>query len=138
MENILMTPEKEHSVHREFLEELNPLVHDPVRLALLSLLLAPKELPFRTIQEILGVGFGELNKHILKLSEASYLKISKTYVDTRPRRIITITSKGEKAVQAYANRVTKVIEEIIPANEEKENLRNKKDNTTDYVVIFNY
>ncbi len=110
----------EQSIQREFLEKLNPLIHEPVRLALLSLLLAPKNLPFRTIQDILGKGFGELNKHVIELSNAGYLTISKTYVDTRPRRIITITSKGEKAIQKYASQVTKVIEEITTASEEKE------------------
>ncbi|MFX1514099.1 MAG: transcriptional regulator [Promethearchaeota archaeon] len=107
-----MNPKYEELTLREFLTELNSLIHEPVRLGILTLLLFHDRLPFSIIQNILGVTSGNLNSHTKKLTEEGLVTITKTFVDARPRTVIKITPKGRNSLRSYSKQVVLLLQEV--------------------------
>ena len=66
--------------------DLNPIVHEPVRLGILMLLHLNNTLPFSVVQKGLGVTSGNLNSHVKKLTSEGYVHIEKAFVDLRQER----------------------------------------------------
>ena len=89
----------------------DPLLHQPVRSKLLSLLISNDELPFKALKESLKVTDGNLSSHLSKLEKEEYVLIEKTFVGKRPRTVVHITPKGKKAFASYIEALTKFIEE---------------------------
>ena len=89
----------------------DPLLHQPVRSKLLSLLITNDELPFKALKESLAVTDGNLSSHLSKLEKEEYVLIEKTFVGKRPRTVIYVTAKGKKAFASYVEALKKFIEE---------------------------
>ena len=89
----------------------DPLLHQPVRSKLLSLLITNDELPFIALKELLGVTDGNLSSHLSKLEKEEYVLIEKTFVGKRPRTVVHIAPKGKKAFAEYIEALKKFIEE---------------------------
>ncbi len=89
----------------------DPLLHQPVRSKLLSLLITNDELPFKALKESLGVTDGNLSSHLSKLEKEEYVLMEKTFVGKRPRTMVHITVKGRKAFSSYIEDLKKFIEE---------------------------
>ena len=82
-------------------QPLDPLLHAELRLAVMSLLISNAEAEFPYIKEQTGATAGNLSVQIDKLSAAGYIKVKKTFKGKRPCTICRITSKGQKAFEAY-------------------------------------
>ena len=89
----------------------DPLLHQPVRSKLLSLLIANDELPFKALKELLGVTDGNLSSHLSKLEKEEYVIIKKSFEGKRPKTVIEISSKGKEAFATYIEALKKFIEE---------------------------
>jgi DNA-binding MarR family transcriptional regulator len=89
----------------------DPLLHQPIRSKLISLLISNGELPFKALKEFLKVTDGNLSSHLRKLESAGYVEIEKTYEGKRPKTIIAISESGEKAFDEYIESLKKFIEE---------------------------
>lgn len=89
----------------------DPLLHQPVRSKLLSLLITNDELPFKALKESLSVTDGNLSSHLSKLEKEEYVFIEKTFVGKRPRTVVHITPKGKNAFASYIEALKKFIEE---------------------------
>ena len=89
----------------------DPLLHQPVRSKLLSLLITNDELPFKALKESLSVTDGNLSSHLSKLEKEEYVFIEKTFVGKRPRTVVHITHKGKNAFASYIEALKKFIEE---------------------------
>ena len=89
----------------------DPLLHQPVRSKLLSLLISNDELPFKALKESLKVTDGNLSSHLSKLEKEEYVLIEKIFEGKRPKTIVYITSKGKKAFTQYIEALKKFIEE---------------------------
>ena len=89
----------------------DPLLHQPVRSKLLSLLITNDELPFKALKESLGVTDGNLSSHLSKLEKEEYVVIEKTFVGKRPKTVVHISQKGKDAFRAYIEALKKFIEE---------------------------
>jgi DNA-binding MarR family transcriptional regulator len=89
----------------------DPLLHQPVRSKLLSLLITNDELPFKALKESLGVTDGNLSSHLSKLEKEEYVVIEKTFVGKRPKTVVQISQKGKDAFRAYIEALKKFIEE---------------------------
>jgi DNA-binding MarR family transcriptional regulator len=84
--------------------ELNALIHQPVRLRIMSALVAlePEEqLEFTYVRDLLELTDGNLGAHLRKLEEAGYLRLKKTFVARKPRTYISITLKGHQAFEEH-------------------------------------
>jgi len=89
----------------------DPLLHQPVRSKLLSLLITNDELPFKALKELLVVTDGNLSSHLSKLEKEEYVLIEKIFEGKRPKTIVHITLKGKEAFSNYIEALKKFIEE---------------------------
>jgi len=89
----------------------DPLLHQPVRSKLLSLLISNDELPFKALKEALSVTDGNLSSHLLKLEKEEYVLIEKIFEGKRPKTIVHITAKGKEAFSSYIEDLKRFIEE---------------------------
>lgn len=85
------------------LKELNPLLHSPLRLAVMSSLVVLEEADFVYLKEKTESTAGNLSVQIDKLSQAGYIKVEKTFVGKRPRTLCRVTPLGREAFDAYVS-----------------------------------
>ena len=82
-------------------KELDPILHAPLRLAVMSLLLSVKEAEFTFIREKTNSTAGNLSVQISKLKEAGYIEVTKQFKDNYPLTVCKITPKGIEAFEGY-------------------------------------
>jgi DNA-binding MarR family transcriptional regulator len=90
-------------------KELDPLLHQQLRLAIISLLVSVKEADFVYIREQTGATAGNISVQLEKLQEAQYISIEKTFKGKRPQTICRITEKGIEAFENYVNALKEYI-----------------------------
>ena len=95
--------------------QLDRVIHEKGRLAILSMLAATPELSFIEMRDALNMTDGNLTTHIRTLQEAGYISISKSYQNNRPHTTCSLTPSGKKAFTAYIN----LLEQIIQQNKPK-------------------
>lgn len=83
-------------------KELNPLIHSPLRLAIMALLLTVEEADFVYLKEKTEATAGNLSVQLDKLSAAGYIEVIKGFVGKKPRTSCRITPKGREALEEYA------------------------------------
>ena len=84
-------------------KELDPVLHAPLRLAIISLLINAKEAEFTFIKEKTNATAGNLSVQISKLKDAEYIEVVKQFKNNYPLTICKITPKGIEAFEIYVN-----------------------------------
>jgi DNA-binding transcriptional ArsR family regulator len=84
-------------------KELDPLLHSPLRLAIISLLIKEGELDFVILKEKTGATSGNISVQLKKLEEAGYISIEKSFRKNYPHTEVTISKKGLTAFEEYVN-----------------------------------
>ena len=82
-------------------EDLDPLLHSQLRLAVVSLLISVREAEFTYLKEKTNATSGNLSVQISKLKEAGYIDITKQFHNNYPQTICKITSTGITAFEKY-------------------------------------
>lgn len=82
-------------------DELDPLLHSQLRLAVMSLLLSVEQADFTYLKEQTGATAGNLSVSLEKLSEAGYVNMEKFIDGKRPRTVCRITPEGIGAFERY-------------------------------------
>ena len=82
-------------------KELDPILHSPLRLAVVSLLISVREAEFTFIKEKTNSTAGNLSVQITKLKEVGYIEVTKQFKDNYPLTICKITPKGVDAFENY-------------------------------------
>ncbi len=85
---------------RAFLD-LDRVVHEPARLAILTVLASAEEVAFLFLQKVTGLSKGNLSSHTQKLEAAGYLETAKAFQGRIPSTTFRITEDGRAALQAY-------------------------------------
>ncbi len=85
----------------EELAQLDRLVHDPARLAILTALSACAKADFLFLQRITGLSKGNLSSHLSKLEQAGLIEIEKRFVDKRTQTLAYLTGAGREAIEGY-------------------------------------
>jgi len=98
-------------MHPEKILQLDPVVHAPVRLAILSILITVEGVSFGYLKEATGSSDGNLSTHLTKLESSGYIRMKKTFVDRRPQTMCSITDKGKKAFLGHLERLEKIVAE---------------------------
>jgi len=83
--------------------DLDPLLHSQVRLAIMSVLLGVKTAEFSFLLEATKTTKGNLSFQLNKLYEAEYIQIKKTLKGNYPLTTVNIKQKGIDAYEAYIN-----------------------------------
>jgi DNA-binding transcriptional ArsR family regulator len=80
---------------------INRVVHEPVRLAILKILISAKEVDFNFLLTTLGVTKGNLATHINKLESTGLVEIQKQFRGKIPHTSYRITRTGRQQFQKY-------------------------------------
>jgi DNA-binding MarR family transcriptional regulator len=89
--------------------ELDPLLHSQLRLAVMSLLLNADSAEFVFLKEKTNATAGNLSIQLEKLSEAGYIQIEKSFRNKKPLTTCKITRKGIKAFEDYVTALKQYI-----------------------------
>ena len=85
----------------EELANLDKLIHEPARLAILSALSACESADFTALRRLTGLSDGNLSVQLAKLEQAGLVNMQKQFVGKKPNTKAKITKKGNVAVQRY-------------------------------------
>lgn len=83
------------------MEQLDRLIHEPVRLRALTLLSGVEEAEFSFLLKALRLSSGNLSIHMRKLEQAGYLSVTKKFVGRVPRTAFSITPAGRNALRRH-------------------------------------
>lgn len=85
----------------ELLLTLDRLIHEPARLAVMTVLSSAEEVEFKFLETVTGLSKGNLSSHTAKLEAAGYLEVLKSFRGRRPLTSFRITGVGQKALNTY-------------------------------------
>ena len=94
------------------MSRFDELIHQPVRLRIMSALAALKpgaQLEFTYLRGLLEVTDGNLGAHLRKLEEAGYARLDKTFVDRKPRTYVAATDLGRHAFAGHVSALEGVL-----------------------------
>lgn len=105
-------PEKEPSLSRILRQgapEVDRLVHERIRLGIVSALAVNDCLSFNELKKLLKTTDGNLSVHARKLEDAGYIDCKKSFEGRLPRTEYRLTGKGRTALQRYLNHMEALI-----------------------------
>jgi len=89
--------------------QLDRVIHEKGRLAIMSLLAANTELAFTELRDTLAMTDGNLTTHIRTLQEAGYVAVAKSFQNKRPLTTCSLTSAGRKAFADYITLLEQIV-----------------------------
>lgn len=95
--------------------QLDRVIHEKGRLAIMSMLAASPELSFTEMRDAMNMTDGNLTTHIRTLQEAGYISVTKSFQNNRPLTTCALTAAGHKVFTNYIN----LLEQIIQQNKPK-------------------
>jgi len=102
--------EREHApAHAPELPELDRLIHERIRLGIVSALATNDSLSFNDLKRVLKTTDGNLSVHARKLEEADYISCVKFFEGRMPRTEYRLTAKGRAALGEYLVQMEKWI-----------------------------
>lgn len=85
----------------EELAELDRLIHEPARLAILTALAACRSADFLYLQRLTGLTKGNLSSHIAKLEAAGLVLVDKTFLQKIPLTRLSLTKAGRGGIDQH-------------------------------------
>ena len=96
----------------ELFLQLDRVIHEKGRLAIMSALAAAPELSFTELRDTLGMTDGNLTTHIRILQEEGFISVAKSYQNNRSLTTCSLTKAGRKAFASYID----LLEQIVSQN----------------------
>ena len=94
--------------------QLNRVIHEKGRLAIMSMLAASPELSFTELRGALAMTDGNLTTHIRALQETGYVSVAKSFQNRRPLTTCSLTTSGRKAFAEYINLLERIVQQNRP------------------------
>ena len=91
------------------------LVHERIRLGILSALAVNESVSFSDLKQLLATSDGNLSVHARKLEDAEYLICTKSFDGRFPKTEYRLTTRGRRALERYLDHM----EALIDATREK-------------------
>ena len=91
--------------------QLDRVIHEKGRLAIMSMLAATPELSFTELRDALSMTDGNLTSHMRTLQENGYVAVSKSFQDNRPLTTCSLTAAGKKAFATYIDLLEQVLQQ---------------------------
>jgi DNA-binding MarR family transcriptional regulator len=88
---------------------LDRVIHEKGRLAIMSLLAGVSEISYTELRDTLGMTDGNLTSHIRTLQEAGYVGVTKSYLEKRPLTTCSLTPAGRKAFAHYIDLLEQIV-----------------------------
>ena len=99
--------DKEHPINEAWagLTTVNKLIHEPARLAVITILDAVDKADFLYLQRATGLTKGNLSVHLQKLEEAGLIEITKTFQGKYTRTLCKLTTQGKAGFKTYKDQM---------------------------------
>jgi DNA-binding MarR family transcriptional regulator len=94
------------------LTELDRLVHEPARLAVMAILYMVESADFTFLMSQTGLTWGNLSAHMSKLEEGGYIEVEKSFKGRRPNTTLRLTPQGREAFHEYARKMKQVFQDL--------------------------
>jgi DNA-binding HxlR family transcriptional regulator len=94
------------------LPELDRLIHERIRLGIVSALATNQSLSFNDLKRILKTTDGNLSVHARKLEEAQYVSCIKFFEGRVPRTEYRLTASGRRALEKYLAHMEAIIKAV--------------------------
>ena len=94
--------------------QLDRVIHEKGRLAIMSLLAASPQLSFTEMRDTLGMTDGNITAHVRTLHETGYIAVTKAFQGGRPLTSYSLTPEGRKAFTAYINLLEQIVQQTKP------------------------
>jgi DNA-binding transcriptional ArsR family regulator len=91
---------------------LDRLIHERMRLGIVSALAANESLTFNDLKLLLGTTDGNLSVHARKLEDAKYITCTKSFEGRVPRTEYRLTADGRRALKRYVDHMEALIRAI--------------------------
>jgi DNA-binding HxlR family transcriptional regulator len=88
------------------------VIHERVRLGIVSALAVNETLTFNELKDLLGATDGNLSVHARKLEDAGYVVCRKGYEGRIPRTEYALTAAGRRALERYLAHMAALIETV--------------------------
>lgn len=98
--------------HKQTPVELDRVIHERVRLAIVSALAGARSLSFNELKDMLDLSDGNLSVHTRRLEEAGFVSCEKSFIDRVPRTEYRLTARGRKALDAYLDHMESLIRRV--------------------------
>ncbi len=83
------------------IRQVDRLVHEPARLAILAVLYGVEEADFLYLLRTTGLTKGNLSAHLAKLEAAGYVEVRKRFLGKKPNTVCRLTPEGRQAFERY-------------------------------------
>jgi DNA-binding HxlR family transcriptional regulator len=100
--------------------DLDRLIHERIRLGIVSALAANPTLTFNDLKRLLKTTDGNLSVHARKLEEAKYIACAKSFEGRMPKTEYSLTATGRKALNKYLDHMEALIGAMRPAETDTE------------------
>ncbi len=95
-------------------QQLDRLIHERMRLGIISALAANEVLTFRELKNLLATTDGNVSVHSRKLEEAGYISCSKSFEGRMPKTEYRLTAPGRAALEKYLNHLEALLQAVRP------------------------
>jgi DNA-binding MarR family transcriptional regulator len=112
---------KKHKATRPTPNELDPLIHERLRLGILSALVVQETLSFTELRDLLQTTDGNLSVQARRLEAAGYVFCDKKFEDRKPKSTYRLSPAGRVALEGYLE----VLSSFLP---DLNQVRNSRDN----------
>ncbi len=99
----------QRSTASEIATSLDRLLHDRMRLGIVSALATGDQMSFSDLKSSLNATDGNLSVHARKLEEAGYVACEKTFAGRTPRTDYRLTAAGRRALEKYLDHMDAII-----------------------------
>ena len=80
---------------------LDRLIHEPGRLAILTVLSSVADADFLFLQRATGLTKGNLSSHLTKLEDAGLVTIEKRFIRKKPNTNVALTAEGRERIERH-------------------------------------
>jgi DNA-binding MarR family transcriptional regulator len=91
--------------------QLDRVIHEKGRLAIMSLLAASPQLSFTEMRDTLGMTDGNITAHVRTLHESGYIAVTKVFKNGRPSTNYALTPQGREAFTTYINLLEQIVQQ---------------------------
>lgn len=100
---------KKHRTNRPSPNELDPLIHERLRLGILSALVVQEELSFTELRDLLQTTDGNLSVQARRLESVGYIMCNKKFEGRKPRSTYRLSRNGRAALEEYLETLSDLI-----------------------------
>lgn len=97
---------------RSLAPELDRLIHERLRLGIVSALAANESLTFNDLKSLMNTTDGNLSVHARKLEDAGYVACTKSFDGRVPKTEYKLTAAGRRALESYLNHMETLIQQM--------------------------